>query len=347
MSDFISETNETDNSSDQILTFDAKRNNRQISIVLIIGFVTFFILLFLFFVRVPFSDTVIGMIRMFFLIISGTSFMLMFMMLMRIGRRVILDSDAIIIKGYGWSKRLKYESITKIYHECAFIPVKPPYPDGLLVLFGLNGKVLGSISMKTENYDFLETELLRRIQNVTKNPVYNREKELIEKRRNKRRRQRSIAICLGIVFLGHCFLLSINLIKWKENKTNLVSIEATIKRHQFFENTQFHFLEYVFTVDGKEYVAKSFFDEHQWANQKKKKNVTILYLPDDPNIHGLKREFLQDNTLQGVAASGLTLLIFFFIFFFYGGIYELVTYNGITYLLKPSQILEDRLDESA
>ncbi|MDR0337492.1 MAG: hypothetical protein LBI18_10420 [Planctomycetaceae bacterium] len=273
----------------------------------------------------------------------------------KIAKQVILEFDAIIIKYYVWSKRLKYESITKIYHQCDLPLDKPPYPEGLLILLDWNGKIIGRIPMTMTDFEILETELLRRIQNATGKQVYRREEELIEKRRNKKKIRQELTISAGLMFLGLC-CMSILLIRdhwnYSKERSRYGSIEATMKQHPFFDNTDknIHRLEYSFTVDEKEYTNTRTFNETEWANLKGKETITVYYIPNNPHDNFLERDIHYSVTIANLTFRWVSLGFYFvtmcIVFFRVLG-YNFKTYNGITYLLKPDQILEDRLDELA
>jgi hypothetical protein len=360
MSDSISETN---NLSDQRLTFDAtKRNGRKILALFSAGVlvsIIYVIVLIWFWVQ-PSIHSNIEFPIVFGLMLWYITLFFLFIMVfyrIRIAQQVILNSDTIIINGYGWSKRIKYESITKIYHQLIFSPDKPPYPNGLLILLGWNGKVIGRIPTTMTNFELFEAELSRRVQNVTGKQVYSREEELIEKRRNKKRLQQAMAIGVGLMFLSLCCQLILLIQEhWKYSKKqdSLVSVEATIKQHQFFNNDNnnggIHLLEYVFTIDGKEYTNKKIFDETEWINLKGKETITVHYILNNPNDNFLEKNVhypvKNENLMLRWALLGFMFLYLCFMFLIALG-YDFVTYNGTRYLLKPDQILEDRLDELA
>jgi hypothetical protein len=373
MSDFISETNDLqDQLSNQILTFDSlNRNGRKIIVFLSAAVLATVLLVVCFHFFKRYSILIALFLVFWVLSFSMVSHW------RRMVKQVILDFDTIIIKGYGWLKQLKYESVAKIYHQCIFVPSKPPYPNGLLILLDWKGKVIGRISTKMEKYDFLETELLRRIKNATGKQVYSREEELFEIRRNRKRRQHIFLRSFGIALLGVCCTLLTNWINWKDShqpiKHTIVSTEATITRLTPIQSDasiidrytstidnrtpvvkeQFYVLKYVFTADEKEYTRTKLLDELEWANLKDKKTVTVQHLLDNPNENWLKQEWNPNTTdsFRHRLQLGLTLLttLLWTVFFVFFGVlgYDLVTYNGITYFLKSGQILEDRLDESA
>jgi hypothetical protein len=361
MSDFISEINETNNSSDQlshengllsdqILMFDSlNRSGGKIFSLLITGVsssVTLIGILIWLFTKKPVPGD-----SLFPGIIGGLSAIPIFafvgvFILMRTAKQVILDFDAVVINGYGWSKRLKYESITKIDHRLGD-PNNPLSPASLLLLLNWNGKVIGRIPMKITNFDILETELLRRIQNATGEKVYNRQEELFEKRRKKKRQQRWLALEFGFLILlqlggliwGYC-----DYVQEKQLQKSSISIEATIKRHYLF-NGRGHRLEYVFTIDGKEYTKDVLLYERKWINLKEEKNVTVRYLPNNPNINQPEQgEYRIDMIiLLWICPFSIILSSAFFVLTILG--YDFESHNGTMYLLKPGQILEDHLDE--
>lgn len=364
MSDFISETNKTDNSSDRLpydngtwsnqrLTFDSlNRSSGKIFSLLMIG--------------VSFSVCLIGMLFWLFMknpapgdgifpgIIGGLSvipilaFASVFL-LMRTAKQVILDFDAVVINGYCWSKRLKYESITTIDHRLGD-PNNPLAPTDLLRLFDWKGKVIGRISMKITDFNILETELLRRIQNATGEKVYDREKELLEKRRKKKRQRCWFVLGFGVFTLLQCggFIWGYwDYSKEKQLQKNGVVVEATIKCHYLF-NGRGHRLEYVFTINGKEYTKDVLLYEREWTNLKEEKSVTVRYLPNNPNINQPEQGENRGDMSMLLWICPLGMMIFGTSFIFFGVLgYDFETYNNTVYLLKPGQILEDRLDELA
>ncbi|MDR3197073.1 MAG: hypothetical protein LBU34_04305 [Planctomycetaceae bacterium] len=361
MSDFISETNNSpdqssyDNGtlSNRILTFNALNySSGKIFSLLVTG--------------VSFSVTLIGMLIWLFTknpapgdnifpgIIGGLFVIPIFsfvgaFLLMRTAKQVILDFDAVVINGYGWSKRVKYESITKIDHRLGDSN-NPLSPTSLLLLLNWNGKVIGRIPMEITDSDIFEPELLRRVQNATGEKIYNRKEELMEKRRKKKRQQFWLTLgfalftllqCAGLIW-GYC-----DYSKEKELQKNGVVIDAAIKRHYLFNNRG-HRVEYIFTVNGKEYTRDTLLYEPEWTKLQGEKTITILYLPNNPNNNRPKQgeSFENASNLLWICPFGIILFGICFVFFGVLG-YDFETHNGIIYWLKSGQILEDRLEELA
>ncbi|MDR1268662.1 MAG: hypothetical protein LBK82_03985 [Planctomycetaceae bacterium] len=365
MSDFISKTNglpdqlPSDNCvlSDQILTFDASnRNGIRIRVFFSVGIfwaVISVVALILLFTIPSFLSPFILFLIIF--LIFSYMFLTFLFCEWRIAGQMILDSDTIILNGYGWLKKLQYKSITKIYHSSVFSPNLPPNPNSLLILLGRNSRVIGYIPIKTANYDLLETELLRRIKNITGKQVYNWEEELSEKRRNRKQRRRRMTLGYCTMMIAICS--NAVMVYWNNSnyftKSNDIAIEAEIVHQRPFDKEgRFYLLEYVFTVDGKEYTNTNRLQKREWTNLKGRKTVTARYLPDDPNENYLEQgendRYKDKNKIRFSFRLFLfELLGMMFLFIFCGGGlgYEWVTYNGVTYLLKPGQILEDRLDE--
>jgi hypothetical protein len=109
-------------------------------------------------------------------------------------------------------------------------------------------------------------------------------------------------------------------------------------------------VEYVFTVDGKEYTRRVGLYESEWTKLQEKGTMEIRYLPDNPNIHRPERgEWFHrhhwSSKIMMIFLGSIMFLVgmFYFVLSLFG--YDFEIHNGTTYLLKPNQILEDRLEE--
>jgi hypothetical protein len=349
LSDELSSDDQT--LSNQVLTFDSlNRNGKKIFSLFVTG--------------VSFLITIVGMLIWLFSkppvagdgilpgVIGGLSVIPIFsffgmFLLLRTARSITLDFDAVVIDYYGWSKRLKYEYITKIEHQLGS-PNNPLSPTDLLLLLDWNHKVVGRIPIKVTNFNTLETELLRRIQNATGKNAYNKKNELAEKRRRKRRQQFWMTISFGFFILLQCggFIWGCwSYYAEQQIQKNSVSIEAAIKKHYLFNNYGRR-LEYTFTVNGEEYTRDVRLYDQEWTKLKGEKSITIIYLPNNPNINRPKQgehNSADAKILMYVCPLGILLFASFFILALLG--YDLESHNNKLYLIKPGQILEDRLAE--
>ncbi|MDR2169015.1 MAG: hypothetical protein LBP59_02630 [Planctomycetaceae bacterium] len=167
MSKFISETDHLSDIlspidqtlSDQVLTFDAIVHNG-VKVIL------------LFYAGVLVLVSIICVVSKLYFILPIPCFMLvviiivLMVILTREVKRVIIDSDAVTIKGLCWSQKIKYVHIAKIRHKFANHG-EELFSADLLLLLDWNGKYLGRIPMKITNFTVLEIELSQRIQNAT------------------------------------------------------------------------------------------------------------------------------------------------------------------------------------
>jgi hypothetical protein len=349
LSDELSSNDQT--LSDQVLTFDSlNRNGNKIFSLFVTGvssLITIVGMLIWLFSKPPAAvDGILPGVIGGLSVIPIFSFLGMFL-LSRTARSITLDFDAVVIDYYGWSKRLKYEYITKIEHQLGS-PNNPLSPTDLLLLLDWNHKVVGCIPIKVTNFNTLETELLRRLQNATGKNAYNKENELAEKRRRKRRQQFWMTISFGFFILLQCggFIWGCwSYYAEQQIQKNSVSIEATIKKH-YLVNNYGRRLEYTFTVNSEEYTRDVRLYDQEWTKLKGEKSITVIYLPNNPNINRPKQgERNPDDAkiLMYVCPLGILLFASFFILVLLG--YDLESHNNKLYLIKPGQILEDRLAE--
>jgi hypothetical protein len=278
--------------------------------------------------------------------------------LLRKVRRVIIDSDFVAIKGYGWSKRLKYMSIVKVKRSVGNSSVELFSSDCLLLL-GWNDKELGRIPMKISNFTVLEIELSKRVQNASDERIKIGENILIEKRRKRRQEQFwSPFICFAAILVGCIGILDGYwdfYIRGQMQKYGTPEL-AHIKRLDLNSeklpqhNLAHGWVEYVFTVDGKEYTRRVGLYESEWIKLQEKETIAIQYLPNNPNINRPEcgewfARHHWSSKIMWIFLGSIIFLggLFYFVLTIFG--YALETHNNTTYLLKPNQILEDRLKE--
>ncbi|MDR1483367.1 MAG: DUF3592 domain-containing protein [Planctomycetaceae bacterium] len=277
--------------------------------------------------------------------------------LLRKVKRIIIDSDIVTIKGLCWSKRLKYTSITKVRREigCHYTKL---FPSDFLLLLGWNDKELGHIPMKISDFNVLENELTQRVQNASEEREKIRENTLIKKRSKKRQEQFWSPFLFFAVILFACVLIVMGYwdfyIRGQMQKYGITTL-ATIKHLDLnSEKSQYEsahgWVEYVFTVDNTEYTHRVGLYESEWIKSQEKETIEIRYLPDNPNINHPKRgEWVHrhywTSKLMEIFLGSCVFLFgtFCFVLALFG--YTFDTHNGTTYLLKPNQILEDRLEE--
>ncbi|MDR0611558.1 MAG: DUF3592 domain-containing protein [Planctomycetaceae bacterium] len=341
--------------SDQVLTFDAMTRHGVKFLLLICAGVlvlTGMVCLFTFMKQL---ESIISResIDYLFSILSWVMIVIIVWMivLMRKVRRVIIDSNSVTIQKLCWSEQLKYTYIEKVRCE-------PANQFDFLLLLDWNGKELGRIPIKMSSFTVLKTELLQRIQNASDERIKIWENILIEKRRTRRRKLFWSPFIFFVVILFGCFFLTgyWDFYTRGQMRKYGTSTIATIKRLDInSEKTPeselwYGLVEYVFTVNDKEYTRRVKLYESEWIKLQEEKTMEIRYLPDNPNINRPERgEWFHrhhwSSKLMGIFFGACVFLFgtFGFVLALFG--YTLDTHNGIIYLLKHDQILEDRLEK--
>jgi ABC-type multidrug transport system fused ATPase/permease subunit len=371
-SDVLPEGNQT--LSDQVLTFDMiGRDGVKILLLICAGVLVLTGMICIFTFMKQLESVISGenpdnvfsvLFLMMVVIIVWAAVLLMVVIivwvavLLRKVRRIIIDSDIVTIKGLCWSKRLKYTSITKVRREIGSHYTKL-FPSDFLLLLGWNDKELGRIPMKISDFNVLENELTQRVQNASEEREKIRENTLIKKRSKRRQEQFWSPFLFFAAILFGCVFIVMGYwdfyIRGQMQKYGMTTL-ATIKHldlnsEKLPQHELAHgWVEYVFTVDNTEYTRRVGLYESEWIKLQEKEPIEIRYLPDNPNINHPKRgEWFHrhhwSSKLMEIFLGACIFLFgtFCFVLTLFG--YTFDTHNGTTYLLKPNQILEDRLEE--
>ncbi|MDR1268525.1 MAG: hypothetical protein LBK82_03270 [Planctomycetaceae bacterium] len=173
--------------------------------------------------------------------------------------------------------------------------------------------------------------------------------ELAEMRAKNKRQTQCLSFLCGIGCLAWfglgCFFAHQICFEQKIRKEGIV-LEASIE--QRYVKNEYHFLEYKFSKDNQEYKKKTRLSKSVWNQLEGEKTVSIRVLPDSPKKNRVE---ISNIDLTGLFfLTSLSFLIGLFllvvsIFTFLG--YNFRKRNGVHYLLKPRQIVEDRIAELA
>lgn len=126
---------------------------------------------------------------------------------------------------------------------------------------------------------------------------------------------------------------------------NGVAVEAKIERHLSGRRP---YVEYTFPANGKEFIRKAPVTKKAWAELEGKKTVSVRYLPNSPEENRLAsgdKDSANGNVIFWVGCFGTPFFFIFFVMTFFG--YDFDQRNGVMYLLKPGQVIEDRIAELA
>ena len=173
--------------------------------------------------------------------------------------------------------------------------------------------------------------------------------EELEASRAKRKRQMRL-FAVGFAFFT---LLEFSglLMGWFENRhersilNNGVTVEATIERHLSGKPPH---VEYTFPANGKEFLRKAPVTRKAWDELEGKKTVFVRYLPNSPEQSRIAtgdKDSANGNGIFWVGCLGTPLFLVCFITTFLG--YDLDQREGVFYLLKPGQVIQDRIAELA
>ncbi|MDR1054230.1 MAG: hypothetical protein LBL39_08640 [Planctomycetaceae bacterium] len=174
--------------------------------------------------------------------------------------------------------------------------------------------------------------------------------EELEKKRAKKKRELRFAVIVIGIFCLFEFVMGFAAyyqVRFEQKILNEgITLEATIEQH--YAKNRKCFLEYKFSNSNKEYTRTAILHSSTWNQLEGKKTVSIRVLPDLP-----EESRVEVGDTKTTAERNLMLLCFFsfpfFLIIFILALlgYDLEQHNGVHYLLRSGQIIEDRIAELA
>ncbi|MDR1141524.1 MAG: hypothetical protein LBL62_07515 [Planctomycetaceae bacterium] len=194
---------------------------------------------------------------------------------------------------------------------------------------------------KEDDFENENTSSFVQEDDVTPSP-----EELEKKRVWRKWLMRFLAMCLGLfslVYFGLGFMEYFQSSFGQKILKEGIAIEASIEQH-FYVEKEGYFLEYKFSDGNQEYKRTAKLRKSAWNQLEGKKTVSIRVLPDSLENSRVEVGDINLRFMWGFFGGGLFFFIIF-IFTFLG--YSIEQRNGVYYLLKHGQIVEDRIAELA
>lgn len=176
------------------------------------------------------------------------------------------------------------------------------------------------------------------------------QKELAEKRALRKWQMRNCVIAFVVFTLLEFSALVGGLMVNRHERfiiENGVVAEGNIVQHYLRPRNHYR-IEYSFEADGEEYKRKASLQKDVWNKLEGRETVSIRYLPNKPKKSRVAegdKDTTSGNSWFWIGCIGTPLFLICFIITFLG--YDIDSYGGVNYLLKPGQIVEDRIAELA
>ena len=269
----------------------------------------------------------------FFLIAYGVT------MLRRPVRARLSDTE-IVIEGHLSRRTIPWSKVAQLRRDKQGTLFGVEKTD-VLVLADENGKELGRLAGNFRNFHGLVAEVERRSEAARGAPTYNRDAELARRKARQLRQRRwllagcTFLLAMGLAATGWGFY------EWRTQRrlaAEGVEAQATLDRHYLKSVTGW--IEFTLTdpATGKTVKRSAMMDRNAWEKLRGQKQVTVRYLPSDPETNVVVGEdkWAGSPLLMVVLGLGLSALF---------GLALLFTAIGYDVDIKDGKVRFRRYDE--